>query len=319
MYRVYVFLFALVLPGLGALSFSAMAATPGSETVAPTVPGVALESQGSLYWLSFDSDADALWPTLRNFWANEGIELKTEEPALGYMETRWIKDIGAAKWRSILLSDQAPERRERFRLRVERMADGGTRVFIHHSAYGILFDEEAVYSGYLPTRPELEIEMLSRLALYSGADSDVVEQKVAAYGVEAVTAEKTGSNAYAIQLPGSLDFVRRKLVRALDRMDVHTSTVDAHTLIARVTEVSTLDKANDDAEWEIDDDSDLEASGFDEDSKPLTKADKIHYRLMLDAGDSRVTVRLSSEPGNTDGGAGLRLFSQSLAGHLQPD
>ncbi len=89
-------------------------------------------------WLHFDADADSLWKKLKNFWASEGIALKQAQPELGFMETEWTKDMETNPLLTILLSDQAPVRRERFRLRLERLPDNkGTRVFINHSGYGI--------------------------------------------------------------------------------------------------------------------------------------------------------------------------------------
>ena len=178
--------------------------------VAPAVNGVELQSEGSLYWLQFTKDADALWPMLKNFWSNEGITLKKENPVLGFMETDWTKDLLVERVLSILLSDQAPKRRERFRLRVERLPDNkGTRVFINHSAYGILFDEEATYTGYLPPSPQLEIEMLSRLARYSGASDEQADQMVSSFSVHELKAEMINADRYNISVPGSLDFVRK--------------------------------------------------------------------------------------------------------------
>jgi len=288
-----------------------------TEVISPKVDGVSLQSEGSLYWLQYDVDADTLWPKLKNFWANEGITLKKEQPQLGYMETEWNKDLLVDKLISIVLSDQAPERRERFRLRVERLPDNnGSRVFINHSAYGILFDEEAVYTGYLPASPELELEMLSRLALYSGADQSTVKQSVSAFAVAKLQAKKISDTQYRIQVPGPETFVRKKLLRELGRMNADTSNKADGTIVATFNEVPDLG-VSDDADWGIDDSSDLEETGFPvqavNDNEPL----HIVYQLTLSEDKAITVVDISSQPGNSDDGNGITEFSRSLARNLQ--
>jgi len=351
--------------------------------VLPETDGVTIESRGSLYWLHFDADADSLWPTLKNFWATEGIALKQVQPKLGFMETEWTKDMETNTLLTILLSDQAPVRRERFRLRLERLPDNkGTRVFINHSGYGILFQEEAVYTGYLTPSPELEIEMLTRLALYSGADTEQpasttqtapiaqaapatktapiaqpapitkaapvaqsvpttkaapvaqsvpttkaapvaqsapAAQTVSPFITAPIQAISINDSQYEITLPGSLEFIRNKLVRALDRMNMEITDETSKTITAKVTIDATLKEVDDPSDWDIDDDSDLEEEGFsDYRNKPTgdSKPDTIVYILDLIVDESRVTIRISSHADNTDDGLGLSRFSRVLARNL---
>jgi len=289
------------------------------QKVAPAVDGVTLQSEGSLYWLKFDEDADTLWPMLKNFWSNEGITLKKEKPLLGFMETDWTKDLLVERFLSILLSDQAPERRERFRLRVERLPENqGTRVFINHSGYGILMDEEAVYTGYLPASPQLEIEMLSRLARYSGASEEQADQMVSSFSVHELKAERINADRYDINVPGSLDFVRNKLIRVLDRMDAEVDTTAADRLVARFDKTPEIVDEN--AGWDIDDNSDLEESGFGEyipSASDKNQPEKLAYRFDLADKNASVVVSVSSAPDNTDKGIGLSSFSQTVAKKLQ--
>ncbi|GMR01284.1 MAG: hypothetical protein BMS9Abin19_0653 [Gammaproteobacteria bacterium] len=307
----------IVLLTFNSLAYGAQAASAEEQKVLPEVDGVSLRSEGSLYWLQYDEDVASLWPKLKDFWANEGIGLNKEQPQLGFMETEWTKDLVVDKLLSILLSDQAPVRRERFRLRVERLPeDNGTRVFINHSAYGILFDEEAVYTGYLPASPELELEMLSRLALYSGADQSTIKQSVSAFAVAKLQAEEISDTQYRIQIPGSKTFVHKKLLRVLDRMNADASIKADGSVVATFNKAPDLG-ISDDEEWGIDDNSDLEATGFSDrvvnDDGPL----HIVYLLTLDEEKASTVVSISSQPGNSDGGDGLAGFSRSVARNLQ--
>ncbi len=295
--------------------FSGSSLLYAQPKVAATVSGVELQSEGSLYWLQFDKDADALWPMLKDFWSNEGITLKKEKTALGFMETDWTKDLLVERFLSVILSDQAPERRERFRLRVERLPDNhGTRVFINHSAYGILFDEEAVYTGYLAASPQLEIEMLSRLALYSGASADQADQMVSSFSVRELKAKQINDNQYDIDIPGSLDFVHRKLIRVLDRMDAEVDAKTAGKFVVTFNKAPELFDEN--AGWDIDDDSDLEESGFtDYSSKNSKQATNLVYQFDLVDTKSSVVVSISATSDNK--GVDLRQFSQTIAKKLQ--
>ncbi len=296
-----------------AFSFSA-AAQQVAQQVAPQVDGVRLESEGSLYWLHFDADADSLWPKLKDFWANEGISLKKEEPQLGYMETEWSKDLLLDKMLSILLSDQAPERRERFRLRLERIDGDGTKVFIYHSAYGILFDEEAVYTGYLPASPALEIEMLSRLALYSGAGKQQIEQHVASFATTRLKAARLSADEYEIaSVPGTRAFVREKLQRTLARMDAEVSQQADGRIVARYSKVPELETDN--TAWGIDDSSDLEETGFGD--AEVGTAARLVYLIELKPAANTVTLRIRADKDNSDMGRGLSEFSSALAEQLE--
>jgi NlpB/DapX lipoprotein len=309
------FFFAVFL-AFSSVAYSVQVTSAEDEKVLPKLDGVSLQSEGSLYWLQFDEDADSLWSTLVDFWANEGITLKKEQPQLGYMETEWTKDLLVDRFLSVLLSDQAPERRERFRLRVERLPDNsGARVFINHSAYGILFDEEAVYTGYLPASSELELEMLSRLALYSGADQSKITQAVSSFAVADLQAEKINDNLYEIRVPGSVDFVQKKLLRALDRMNADTST-KADAVVATFNEKPVLG-VSDDAHWGIDDSSDLEETGFPDQDVDDGKPAHIVYQMTLSKDKASAVVAVSAQPGNSDDGNGLFKFSRALARDLQ--
>ncbi len=330
---------------LALVTFNSIAyANQPATHVLPETDGVTIESRGSLYWLHFDADADSLWTTLKNFWATEGIALKQVQPQLGFMETEWTKDMETNPLLTIVLSDQAPVRRERFRLRMERLPDNkGTRVFINHSGYGILFKEEAVYTGYLAPSPELEIEMLSRLALYIGADSNQstpttqtvpvaqaipttkttpaaqatpTTKTVTPFITAPIQAKSVNGEQYEITMPGSLEYVRNKLTRALDRMNMEITTETSETITAKVTSDATLKDADDPSDWEIDDDSDLEEEGFPDYRSKDSKPDIVIYLLKLIVDESRVTIRISSHADSTDEGLGLVRFSRVLARNL---
>jgi len=332
MYKFYVWCFVLLM-----ISRSGYAAQQKTTVVAPMVPGVSLESEGSLYWLHFAANVDSLWPMLKNFWAHEGIALKKVNPELGYMETKWITQGQKNPLLAALLSDQAPNRRERFRLRVERLPEAdGTRVFIYHSAYGLLLNGDAVYTGYLPPSPQLEIEMLQRLALYSShyatsatasagtpsvkpqaTNPQVITHPVtlplASYHIEHLQAKVLSQHQYGIEVPGSVALVQKKLVRALDRMNINVVSKTEDTLLVKITPATQLNPNKDTTDWEIDEDSDLEAP-----PRPdtFTARDNIRYWLVLVKKPASVIISIRGHEDNTDNGKGLAKFSRMLAKNL---
>lgn len=294
-------------------SFSYSGAVFSGTQVLPDTPGVTFQSDSNLYWLSFTKDADALWPTLKLFWEEQGIEIKKENPQLGFMETEWIKGIDG--FRSFLLSDREPEVRERFRLRLERMPEHtGTRVYIYHTSYGILLDEEAVYTGYLPPSPELEIEMLSRLALFSGMKKEKVKQSISTYIVVKLNAKKVSDKHFQINMPGSLAFVSKKLTAALDRLNIDFKLDSKGIITAQSTKASDLndkDIEQDRTEWEIDDSSDLEDEGFENAPEtPLTQTYQI--KLLDQSSEVMIDITNTSEADHNT----VANFSKAIARNL---
>ncbi len=303
-------------------SFAANSAENHEKSaVFPSTTGVVLKSEGSVYWLEFDINASALWPILKEFWSTQGIELEVEQPAPGYMQTRWINDTRLSELASsILFSDSEPELRERFRLRVEqRPNNAGSRVYIHHTSYGILLDEVAVYTGYLPPSPQLEIEMLSRLALFAGADKSKTRETIAQYKPIQLHARATDNGSYEIHVPGTGEFVRKKLIQTLDRIDVGTKITANGSIIANRTGTSRLDNpdaAKEMEEWGIDDSSDLEEEGFAESGLSSSTdtekppADAV-YILQLTESASSTLISILNYAENKDGN--IKVFSEAVA------
>jgi uncharacterized lipoprotein len=318
----------LVVTNLFFVTYSIAAYSEEAPQILPTTEGVKLESDSNLYWLHFNKDASTLWPLFLQFWEKEGIVIKDENPQLGFMQTNWINDPSSHNLKerasSVILSDQAPEFKERFRLRIERLPNNmGSRVFIHHSSYGILFDEEAVYTGYLPARPELEIEMLSRLAVFSGANKTQVKKFTSTYVPVNLQAKAIENNQFEIIMPGSLNFVSKKTTEALDRLNIDIKTQSDGTIIAVSTDPTKLvDKnvAKEEKEWGIADSSDLEEEGFDynpESKSTAPMSDVYAISLIKEKSVTAIHIRYHDVSNiNKDKFTKLKTFSQALARNL---
>ncbi len=147
-----------------------------------------------------------------------------------------------------------------------------------------------------------------------------VTQTVSPFITAPIQAVSINASQYEIALPGSLEFIRNKLLRALDRMNMEITNQTSETITAKVTSDATLKDVDDPSDWDIDDDSDLEEPGFSDYRNKATgkdsKPDSIVYLLDLIVDESRVTIRIRSHADNTDDGLGLSRFSRVLARNL---
>jgi outer membrane protein assembly factor BamC len=86
---------------------------------------------GNQRWLAVAAPPDQVWPKVREFWTSNGFALKRDDPTIGIMETDWVEnraDIPQDGIRAVLkkyldVLYSAPTR-DRFRVRLERVADG---------------------------------------------------------------------------------------------------------------------------------------------------------------------------------------------------
>ena len=164
------------------------------QTVLPAQAGIRLEQDGSQRWLAVTAPADQVWSRVREFWTSNGFALKRDDPTIGILETDWVEnraDIPEDGIRRVLkqfldFAYSAPTR-DRFRTRLEWAADGQhTEIYLTHSGV-----EEVAVGGATasssnafiwqrrPSNPELEAEMLKRLAVHLGASEKRAEARQA--------------------------------------------------------------------------------------------------------------------------------------------
>jgi outer membrane protein assembly factor BamC len=131
---------------------------------------------GDMRWLVVDTPVEQLWPRVREFLTEQGLEIKSEQAKLGILDTHWAEnraDIPQNVIRGII-SKVAPKlygapTRDRYRLRLER-GELATATEIYLSHYGLeqLNHGDGVVWQPRPSDPELVSEMLSRLMLTLG-------------------------------------------------------------------------------------------------------------------------------------------------------
>jgi outer membrane protein assembly factor BamC len=168
-------------PGVASANAGASVARPVSPVgaaplpaVAPASPRARIERAGSTRWLAVDVPPEKAFETVKEFWPAVGLNIEREDPAAGIVETTWgenraklPQDIIRATLGKVLDSVYSTGEQDKFRARVERTATNTSEIYISHRGM------KEVATGNLdgtiwqprPSDPELEAEMLQRLAL----------------------------------------------------------------------------------------------------------------------------------------------------------
>lgn len=193
------------------------------ETViTPKFDGVRTVTYAGNSWIEVDNNVDHVWPRLIEFWETEGMPLAQIRPLLGFMETRWIEHLGDNDGFFSFLSPTEPDQKEKFRVRVERFHQNTkTRLYIAHTKIERVFNsdnsDEYIWVT-LPSDIEAEREIISRMAIFAGLGTDKTQVLLENYRPYSSLIETSRSNSTALIMTGSMDFVWRRAVRALDRM-----------------------------------------------------------------------------------------------------
>lgn len=212
-------------------SYAAHLAQGGDKTALQVLPqqaNVQVLRDRDMRWLRVEAEPEQIWARLREFWQQQGLEIRLDEPRLGLMETQWAENKAdvPGDWITNMVSKlfksaySAPTR-DKFRMRVERSGSGGTEIFVTH--YGV----EEVQRGQnvesydtiwqsRPADPELVAEMLNRMMVYFGVPQAQAETQLAAAPVAA--APRARLDGAALQIDESFPRAWRRVGIALDRL-----------------------------------------------------------------------------------------------------
>jgi len=192
----------------GAISASALSAAKpvtASSVQSPAAGNVALNSAGDVRlersgadrWLHTSATPEQLWPQLRSFWQDRGLEVVKEQPEIGVMETNWAEnraklpqDFIRSTIGKVFDGLYSTGERDMYRTRIDRSATG-TDIFISHRGMQEVYTTQGRDSTAWqprPTDPTLEAEMLSRLMLKLGGKEDAAKTIVAEAGQPAPAA-----------------------------------------------------------------------------------------------------------------------------------
>ena len=296
------------------------------ETViTPKFDGVRVVNYAGNSWIEVDNHADRVWPRLLEFWETEGIAVVEARPLLGYMETEWTERLVAdpGYFKSIFQKFQ-PDQKDKFRVRVEKFDhDQKTRLYIAHSRiervlHGEYSDEFTWVSR--PSNLEAERELIARMSLFAGIKSDESLQLLENYRPYSSLVKIDSSNNIALTMTGSMDFVWRRAVRALDRMRMQDISEEKHNSTIRflVGKVS-------DEELQVEED-DLSKSSWlmqlftDTDETDLASNTARQYRLEFTDLKGRIQIEVKdardSHKSDEDGAVSGAALAEQLRNML---
>lgn len=204
----------------------------GFIQVLPELYGVrVVENAGELPYIAVQSDASSAWQAVQRYWHNNGIRLKTSNPAIGLMETDWLEnksDLPATGFSGLMnsvlgfLSDSG--KRDRYRIRFSREGDGQTRVTVIYSqAEEEVQGSQRDPAGYVWKQtdnhnPELQLEMTRRIAIFVSGELQRGQAVQQGKPGGAARSRLTGvGNRPGLAIPGSYEQAWRALGIGLDR------------------------------------------------------------------------------------------------------
>jgi len=301
------------------------------ETViTPKFDGVRMVSYAGNSWIEIDNNVEFVWGRLLEFWQGEGMDLVEVRPQLGFMETGWVERLDADDgfFRSIFQRFD-PDQKEKFRVRVERFDhDNKTRLYVAHSRIERIVRGEDADEFVWESRPsdiEAEREIISRMALFAGKNKEQTVQLLENYRPYTSLVKIDRTNTTALTMTGSMDFVWRRAMRALDRMrmvDIRQQQEES-TIYFVVGEIT-----NEDIEVEEDDLTDSSwimqlFTGVDEQS--LAENKNRQYRLEFSDADGRIRIdvkdardsQTTDEDGDISGAALAEQLRDILAKKLE--
>lgn len=188
---------------------------------------VKVERNGNQRWLVVKQTPEQLWPQLKEFWADSGFTIETESATTGVMETNWAEDRSKIPQDfirntlgKVFDSAYGTGRRDKFRTRLERTADGSTEIYIsHRGAEEVLTGPQKEIPQWTtrPNDPGLEAAFLAKLTarLTGTPDVKAVTSTVQNAPLQATHAKLVGST---VEVDEGFDRAWRRVGLALDRV-----------------------------------------------------------------------------------------------------
>ena len=113
----------------------------GYIEVLPQLYGVqVIEQPSALPYIRVAADTSTVWAAVKKYFENNGIRLKTQEPAIGLMETDWLENLSdlprtgfSGLLNSIISLTHDSGTRDRYRIRFARESDNTTSVTLVYS------------------------------------------------------------------------------------------------------------------------------------------------------------------------------------------
>ena len=297
------------------------------ETVlTPKFDGVRVVNYAGNSWIEVDNNIEKVWPRLLEFWETEGVKVAEARPLLGYMETEWTERLSpeSGYFTSIFQKFQ-PDQKDKFRVRVEPFDnDQKTRLYIAHSRIervvrGEYADEFTWVSR--PSNLEAERELIARMSLFAGIKRNDSLQLLENYRPYSSLVKIDRTNTVALTMTGSMDFVWRRAVRALDRMQMQDIREEKQNSTIRFVVGKVSEEALDVEEDELAKSSWLMQLFTKTDDTNIASDITRQYRLVFTDVKGRIQIEVkdarNSQVSDTDQGADGDVSGTALAEQLR--
>jgi len=298
----------------------------GTEGATATVPvamkveGARLQTGDGVFWLEVDENADKLWPQLSAFWGHEGIKIVRNEPMLGMVETDWVSKLQVdddAGFIEKIFSSTTPDKLDKFRMRVEpEQASDKTKIFMSHSGLEMSVQGDDVNWRSRCTEEELEREMLNRLALFVGLDEVESKKVFENYRPYASRITVPSDKANVLSITGTMNFVWKRALRALDRLGMDVQEIDSGTHQIKVA-IEKLEREKIGEERDELAESSWLMQWFSGSSEDYANDEDRQFTLKFAADDDVVNLEILRPDGEPAESVLAEQFRKSLAIELQ--
>jgi outer membrane protein assembly factor BamC len=209
-------------------------AAPSSKAVLPQIDNARIQRDGNQRWLVVKGTPEHTWQTVKDFFQEAGFIVNIEIPAAGIMETDWAEnrarvDAGVIRNFFSRMMDFAysSAERDKFRVRIERGVEPGTtEIFISHRGMEEVYIQTPTSDNTntrwqpRPPDPLLEAQILGRLMLRFGADTQRAQAQLSAPATipPRATLVKGENGERTLTLEDQFDRAWRRVGLALDRV-----------------------------------------------------------------------------------------------------
>ena len=211
-------------------------ASRNGSKVLPPARNVHLERNGAMRWLVVNDKAENIWPVVKQFWIDNGLAIKIENPQAGVIETDWAENrakVPMDGFRKILgkVLDGlfSSGEKDQYHTRLERSKDGNsTEIYIKHYGMQEVADKDETGFRWIsrPSDPELEATMLQLLMSKLGGGSGVLDKSLKPADISVADAakqpqlKKLADGSQTILLSEAFDKSWRKVGLALEQAGI---------------------------------------------------------------------------------------------------
>lgn len=220
---------------------------PANAEVLKSVKGVRLERDGNQRWLVVDGKSPReIWPLLKVFWQENGFDIKSEEPAIGQMETEWAENRAKIPQDSLRrLLDKvglggiySTSERDKFIIRIEQGKNGSTDIFFAHKGMKEVYaDKNKDTTTWQPAAndPNLEAAFLARFMQYMGVDQQQAENALSQSVAKRSGNELARIDGNTLLVSGDYGRNWRRTALALDRIGLNVlgQNIERHAFLVQ--------------------------------------------------------------------------------------